>query len=322
MMNHILKQPRVVPPPSPLSERDRIIALVHLARKNLQPYASLDERILECGFQNKKIFGELGGMDGIGAAIKISSFDVGAVESDPASSSLSDAECARFELEGITLIDAISSALLNYSVLNSLLLTICITLTILHTTRSYEIDGPANDHILLAAAAAERGVYADVATYAWPNDAIAQRSLRRVFHWLECAITALATSLCVWSLHQAQGMYALMSTGLPSVAAKCEYVLHNPKELTTVWLCFQQGLNNVHWVMVFYASRCSFVAFACMLASVVVVHLCFGVYSHTPHGVFTTKHKAQHREARLVLARSRAAVPARVVARGDRLGFG
>lgn len=273
------------------SGRQRVTLLVEHARKLLLPYASLPEPFFF--FQENKIFKQLGGLDGIGAILKIASFQVH-------DDQMADAEFARFDYEGMKLTEDILNSLLNYLVLNSLLLTIFVALAVLHATRTYEVDQSSTGEVLLADVAVERSLYADVATFAWPNDPIAQRNLRRCFHWVESAMLAIGISFCVWSVHLGQNMYAIMGAGLPSTVAKCEYMLENPAELFTIFFSFQQGLNFVHLVLIFFAARVSAVAFLCMVASAVVVHLFLGVHAHTPNGPLNAKHKAQHREAQRV----------------------
>ena len=160
------------------TERERLYSVVCTAREKLRDYLALEDRQLTW-FMNGSMSSKLGSFDGIGAHIKIASTELAD------DGSVSDVGVAQFQRDGLALTEAVQSSLLNYAVLLSLLLTVYVSLIALHATRGYEVDGPSANEVLLGRTAYERSIYTDVATFAWPDDEVAQRNLRRAFHWIE-----------------------------------------------------------------------------------------------------------------------------------------
>jgi hypothetical protein len=203
----------------PLSDRKRAGQVVLAARERLRPFAELEDLRMT---KHQTLVMKTGFVDGIGALMQISSFDL------RPDGSLSEAEYARFVSENAELVEGGQSALLNYAVLSSLLMTIFVSLIVVHSSRGYEVDGPTNGVEAFGEDAAERGMYADFATFVYADDLAARQTLRRVFYWLESVILVIGFSMQTFGLLKSTFLYALMSVGLPSVVAKCEFTVGNP----------------------------------------------------------------------------------------------
>ena len=287
------------------SDRERAAATVLAARKKLGPFAAKQSVLPGNDMGPGKILAKLGLADGIGALIKIASFDL------EADGSMSKQEFSRFDSECMLLLEGATSALLNYSVLSSLIMTIFVTIILLHVPRNYEVDGPAGDGLdILGPDAVERSVYADVATFAWPNDATAQRNLRRVFHWIESIVLVSGFSAQSFALLKSTFLYTILTVGLPSVTAKCEYLVDNPTLAGDINnSVLGGGVDLLHMLALpWVVSRTSVVGFIAMIASAVVTHGFFGSYCmNASDGWLTKMFRAQHREAKRVLLRASSA---------------
>ena len=281
------------------SDRDRAAAIVKKARDKLAPFASKADINYN---RDGSLMNKMGGPDGLGVLIKLSSYTL-----NP-DGSMSATEFVRFETEGMLLIEGAQSALLNYAVLSSLLMTMFVTLIILHCTRGYEVDGPSGGNVLLGDAARARSIYADVATYAWPLDEAAQVATRRVFHWLECLTLVVGLSCQTFSLLKSTFLYSIISVGLPSIVAKCEYFAGNTLMGDINMCVLGGGVDVLHIIALpWVVARASFVGFITMWASIFVTHMCFGSYTGmSKHGWLNKMLNAQHKEARLALARAAA----------------
>ena len=119
------------------------------------------------------------------------------------------------------MVDNISSSLLNFSVLNSLFLTIFVSLQVLHVGREpYEQDTST----LKLATTRRTNAAGDAAAYLWPQDPEQQEAFRWVCYCLECVFLSLGTLVCGSGLLSTMQRY-LMISNLPSVAAQLEHML-------------------------------------------------------------------------------------------------
>ena len=161
-MNQLFRRKNleVAPHTQPRSSNDheRVAALVTGARKKIVPFAQ-SKGLINMQTKWPGMF-KLGSNDGVGFIIKLASFDL------DGDSRISAAELSRFQLESEKLIEGLQAALLNYSVLLSLLLTVYVSLFVLQLGSSYRVDGPFMDEWLSGDAALERGIYADLASSA------------------------------------------------------------------------------------------------------------------------------------------------------------
>ena len=296
-MNALMKKrSQVVARPTVLlSDRERIATLVRTARNQLEPYARLADSDFNCAAFSKKVnkeFTRLGGFDGVGATMKLASFDV----------EKCDSEYSRFEKEAAVLIDGVQAALLNYAVLLSLFLTVYITLIILHVTRGYDLESaPAESSFELLE---PRNMYGDFASFAYPDDTASQRVVRRFFHWGECIWLNVGLCAVTHTLNLASCYYTMMSTGLPDLVTKCEYLLYRSDQMTTVWMgTLFAGAQCIHWSLLFVAARLSFVAWASTAAVIFCYYTLYGQYVlNHPKGHYSCFMRQQHKAVRRVMS--------------------
>ena len=107
-------------------EHARLANIVRLAQSKLRPFAGENVKIGGCPDQKsaKAIFGA-GAMEGIGFLLKMTSFG-------DKSGSISLASLERFHREGPGVVAEYSAGVANYSVTLSLLLTIHVTIAVVH----------------------------------------------------------------------------------------------------------------------------------------------------------------------------------------------
>ena len=98
-------------------EQARVAATVQKARESLRPFAELPAftgRTALAGGNAGKLYQHLGGVDGVGALLRLATFD------EDADGTISAAELSRFKSEGEVLVDSLQSAALNCACFASL----------------------------------------------------------------------------------------------------------------------------------------------------------------------------------------------------------
>jgi hypothetical protein len=165
------------------------------------------------------LYNTLGQDDGVGFLLRTAAFHVD-------ENGISHEELARFRDEGSLLIDTACSSLLNFSVVLSLLLTIFVTLQIIHVDR--ELDDRAS---LIETSMGNGSSAAAAPADSWPMD------LRGVRWWAyvgECVFASLGTYTCLFNLIRAIQQYSALAN-LPTVVSKCEYIMTDLSRLSSSW---------------------------------------------------------------------------------------
>ena len=201
----------------------------------------------------------LGFFDGIGMLLKLSDYEV------TSTGLLLPEELALFQAEGAMLIDVLLGSALNYMVLNSLLLTILVSLIVIHVGHNaYDVGTPALR--LGEVGQPDGGAWADAATF-FSSDSGTQQAIRRTFYALECGGVSVSTMLSVVGLWQAMLLYIAISSGLPSVISKFSFLVEKPSMVGSPGLiCFGFALWSLFFALPFVAARASAIAFFCALA--------------------------------------------------------
>ena len=267
----------------------------------LQPFAEMD---IVPGFgpgssQAKGHFWKLvklGAGDGIGVLLKLASF------CDHATGEVRPEDVARFTHESEPVIELLQASTLNSTVLNSLMLTVLAALTVLHAGgNAYAIEQKAVGMRMGDASSGYLG-WADLATFCWPEDPLAQESLRRVLYVCECGALGFGMLMCALGLWLSLFFYIAISTGLPNTVAKCEYIVRDPQPAGTASaLFFGQSLVGLLLALPFITARSSAIAFFCS-TTVAAGWFFFDMYTFgASKGQVVALMAAQNREARLIL---------------------
>lgn len=277
-------------------DRTRILQLAATARESLRPFVELDANQFGYFVFKSKVVktyvNKLGGIDGVGLLLKAGALDV------DGDGQIDDAELSRFNDEGASLIDSAQAAMLNYLVVYSLLLTMFISLIVLHVgSGAY-----AGDDAVASGMAVTNGAnaFADFASFAWPTDAAAQVRVRQGLYVCEYVCLALGTWRTSHSLFDAIFQYQILSTGLPSTVSKCELLISKPGRLASVATGFGPCIHLLLFGVDFALARASAVAFFCSTCAHLLL---FGsvMMQITHEGNLTEFLRAQHREAQLLL---------------------
>ena len=312
MLSSILHRRRTAPKPKEVNgpvvhsieiEGKRAGELVMYARQKLMKFAKCEAQGLAWQhsppgmimYPNEaKIIKELGSFDGIGVLLNVASFDVSS------SGHLSGRELERFILECHDLISGIQSAALNYTVLATLMFTLFVSLATSHAgTEAYQtlsadvanrmrVDGDAS-------------MYADFATWSWPNDSSAQVRVRRVLYCVECGTIAVGILACACGFCEALFLFMMSATALPSVISKMEVILRATEALANCLLTVTGSFDAVFMALVLIAARASAVLFIAVGTSLFLFLMLYANYLNSPVGGATKILRAQHREAQLLL---------------------
>ena len=258
---------------------ERVAHLINTSRSKLEPLANAQSFASAL-----KIHQQLGDLDGVGLLLKMASFDAAS------DGTISEEELRRFEHEGTQIVDALNSSLLNFSVLFSLFLTIFVSLQVLHVGREpYEQAAPT----LKLAASPYTAAAGDAATFL-SNDPEAFRWVCYVLEWLLLSIGTLVQTI---GLCMTMGRY-MTTVNLPSVVAKCEFLLSRPKGSATIVISFLVGpMILLLGVLPMMLVRASAVAFLSACASG-LLFLVFFIRAT----IANDEVKAQLAEVRVVLA--------------------
>ena len=155
------------------------------ARELLKPFANISE---EEATPHKlhKIWPKAGGLDGMGILLRLA-------EVETAGGSLSPEAMAIFVAHGEVIIELLQSVSLNFTVIFSLFLTIYISILVMHAGNpAYAYDVASRELGGIAFGSGDHsGAWYDLASYAWPGDADAQRSLRRHLYLAEVCTSYL-----------------------------------------------------------------------------------------------------------------------------------
>ena len=291
---------------------ERVANIVRSAQALLQPLAAIELDVFDeyhmCAgcqcpwsskrlrvFRFKKLARKYGMLDGIGCLLKLADFHL---ERD---GSISAHEMKRFESQGASLISELQASALNYSVLLALFLTIFSSLLVLHAGSSPYFTEDASLRLGGAGDLASGGStrpWFDAAAVLSPDDA---EQIRRAFYVCEVVSLALGSLATFWGLMPSVVFYVSLSTALPTIPAKCEYLLSRLPHLTTLISSFSIGCICLSIAIPFVVARSSFIAFVCCAVVAVLMVGSFCHHGNGKDGDFWALFRAQQREARMIL---------------------
>jgi hypothetical protein len=283
-----------------LSESERVASVIKMARAKLTPFAATEypwNGMLNFNNAMPKEYIELGMGDGVGVMLKMAILELSE------DGTVTDAILAKFELEGEKLMDALQGCVLNYTVLDSLILTIFVSLVVLHAGGNAYTVGANDVAQRLGDPTGAHSAWADLATFLSPEDATTQEAIRRVTYCCEYIGLAIGTLLCSVGLWETLFFYQTVSTGLPSVVSKCEFIIDYPKRLTFILNSFGMALVFLLLTLPFVVARSSAIASIISLA-VGLLWWAFDCRTFgSRRGQVAGLMLAQHREAQRILAR-------------------
>ena len=206
----------------------------------------------------------------MGVLIRIARLDI------DANDAISPAGLARLNSIGENLFDMLQSMMLNWSVVFSLLLTIYISIAVLHSGAYAYVAAP--ERLFSGPQGAEsHNAWSDLASFAWPDDDVAQASLRRGLYVAECVCVALGVVLCTIGMFISLIMYAAFGMALPDVLTKFEYMLNIPNHMGALWALSNGSILTLPLAVAFVAARASAVLSLAMFAAAGFVQL-FGFF--------------------------------------------
>ena len=171
-------------PPLVIDEAERAAQVIAEARARLKPFADLTVKrdIL-------KMHRYLGAFDGVGALLQLASLDANRLD--------------RFRDEAGIIIERVESAMLNYTIVFSLLVTVTIPLAVLHAGNgAYQLTPEAQAQLFQGASTIDSLAYADAASFIAERTSAAEdvasqaHTLRAVFYALECIMLAVGVTAC------------------------------------------------------------------------------------------------------------------------------
>lgn len=275
-----------------VDEAERIAAIIFDARSRLRPFA---ERT-----SNKDIYKMhryLGAFDGVGALLQLASVDA--------------RDTRNFRAEAGALIEKFENAALNYTVVFSLLITITVSLAVLHSgTGAYQLAPETQSRLFSGVSQIESLAWADAATFianrtSPPAQAAGQAHLMRaVFYALEQFFLAAGVTFTCVGLFKAVALCIAFGTALPSVVARCEHLLANHRRLYPMYAMMQQGgVACAMYAVVFIVARSSAIAFFFHCTFLLLSHYFF-LNDQFGGGQLASLIWQQHREARRLFAGS------------------
>ena len=302
IMNVLSRQRRKVhteQAPLMASESSRVAAIILDSRSKLRPMA---EKKNASGKWLNDNAGKHGALDGIGMLLRFA-----AIEVEP-DGTVTEQNLTRFQQEATAILAQLENIALNFSVLSSLFLTIFVALAIQHAGAPAYAKAAAEDDDAFAVISPfgdgpTDGIWNDFAGFAWPNDAIAQRKLRRSLYVGECVTLTLAIYVCLWGLVQQLLMFTSYGAALPNVIVKVEFMMEKLSRLTDIWISFDAiVILFLPLGLAFVAARVSAVACICGFA-LVAANFVTAAIQGMIRGVCPDILFCQHKEAQTLLAR-------------------
>ena len=275
------------------SDAARAAAVCRQALNRVKVFAELsEEEATPSSLQ--KVWQKAGGPDGCGVMLRLAAIDTW-------SDSLSPPAMAVFVSHGEAIMEMLQSLALNFTVFFSLFLTIFTTLLVMHAgSHAYSLTGGAtNDvHVSNFGDAEQSAAWSDLASYCWPEDADAQRSLRRHLYLAEVVTLVVEITVCLVGLAKALLLYGILGPGLPLVSKLEVYVAH-PTDFM-FYNEFDVVLFTVPVALGFTTARASALASLASFSSFGA--LMFYLMVTARFGFFARFILAQHKQARIVCA--------------------
>lgn len=277
-----------------VDEAERIAAVIAGARKQLQPFASMTAK--------KDIFKMhryLGAFDGVGSLLHLARLDP-----------------STFQTEAPCLIEKLESQALNYTVVFSLLVTIAISLSVIHAGGGpYQTMPEEQARLFSSGSDIDSLAWTDAATFiayrTSPSADVARQIhlMRAVFYAIENILLALAVSCTILGLFKSVAFTLAFSTALPTLTSRCENLLEHHRRLYPVYIMMNQGgIATIMYSVVFIVARSSAIAFFAQATVLAVAHIPI-FNDQWGAGYLASLIWQQHREARRLFAAPNARKP-------------
>ena len=274
--------------------------LVGRAREKLEPLGKLPLTAHHKQMHDVLFKNELGALEGLGAHLRIASVGF-------EGNSLSPAAMNEFIATGTEAMEKIENSQLNYTIMLSLFMTILFTLMVLHAGGpAYALSDESKDALHADIfGGGESSALSDLAGFAWPGDAASdvasRQSMRRALYIGDVVTLAMGLITCLMGLLNALMSYYAYGPGLPSVAAKAEFLIENAAYLMYTQYYIDAQLVFLPLSVAFVTARASAATSIANLA-VTVTFLRFASWTGT-RGSCMAIMRQQHREAHRLFAR-------------------
>ena len=233
-------------------------ALVISAREQLQSLIELPENTSAVKAVHI-IFNKMGGPEPVSMMLRLVELNLDAHgRLDDAHSLQRLNESAHIFMEGL------QNSALNMTVIYSLLLTIFVTLTVMHAGAPMYHTTAASAADATAVFGAQYDAWAELAQWCWPADPDAKAALRRGVYVGECAVNAFGALVCLWGIWEANFLYLAFGTGLPDALTKLEFLFEKKEgRINSLWTFFDMALLATPLSLGFITARVSGIAFVC-----------------------------------------------------------
>lgn len=241
-------------------------ALVRAARERLQQIADLPDST-STGDAVSFIFGKMGGPEPVSMMLSLCELRL-----DRDGRLLEVCSLQRLQEHAHVYLEGLQNLALNMTVIYSLLLTIFVTLTVIHAgtpvyAATLDDDGASAGAAIFGD---QHDAWAELAQWCWPADMESKAALRRGFYVGECVVNSLGALVCFAGLWEANFLYVAFGTGLPDAMTKLEYLFEKNDRMLNLWKFFDVALLTTPVSLVFITARVSFIAFLCSCVVFVV----------------------------------------------------
>ena len=275
-----------------MTESSRAAAICSRARERLKPFADISESEVTPR-KLQKIWDKAGGADGTGIMLRLAEIDIDGGE-------LSPQAMASFASHAAESMELLQSVALNFTVIFSLFLTINVSILVMHAGNpAYAYDVSHREASSIAFGGGDdAAAWSDLASYTWPEDPSAQRSLRRHLYLAEVLSLLTHIFLCLQGMIYSTFNFSFLGPGLPLIS-KLELYVDDPNSYTYLHQ-FDVITFTLPVVLGFVTARSSAIA---SLASFAVFGIVMINMTYTAQAGYVTKCiLAQHKQARIVLA--------------------
>lgn len=239
-------------------------ALVRTARERLQRLADLPDNT-STNQAVDVIFNKMGGPEPVSMMLSLCELRL-----DTDGRLLEVGALQRMQEYAHAYLENLQNSTLNMTVIYSLLLTIFVTLTVIHAGApiyATTLDGASAGAAMFGD---QHDAWAELAQWCWPEDMEAKAALRRAFYVAECVVNSLGALVCFAGLWEANFLYVAFGAGLPDTLTKLEYLFEKDDRMLNLWKFFDVALLTTPLSLAFITARISSIAFLCACVVCVV----------------------------------------------------